>query len=50
MFRIDYNHTDYTKVLLAFADTMKVKVKKDTLVLPSNLGEGFLKILSFQMV
>jgi len=43
MFRIDYNHTDYNKLLLAFADTMKVKVKKDTLVLPSDLGEGFFK-------
>lgn len=46
MIRIDYNHCEYIKVLHAFADVLKVKVKNDALVMPIHIGEGFLKIIT----
>lgn len=43
MFRIDYNHTDYVKVLHAFADAMDTTIKNNTLIIPKNIAEGYFK-------
>ncbi len=46
MLRIDYNQTDYAKVLQTFADVMKAKVKDDTLVIPQEFASGYFKTIA----
>lgn len=46
MLRIDYNQTDYTKVLQTFADVMNARVKDDTLVIPQEIGNGYFKTIT----
>ncbi len=46
MLRIDYNQTDYGKVLQTFADVMKAKVKDDTLAIPQEIASGYFKIIT----
>lgn len=45
MLKIDFNHTDYAEMLKYFAQTFKVKFKNNTLQLPPNIGEGYMKLI-----
>lgn len=46
MLKIDFNHTDYHEMLKHFASEFKVKIKNNTLFLPDEIGEGYMKIIS----
>ena len=46
MFSIDYNHTDYAKLLGDMAQKMDVKLKNDTLVIPEEIATGYFKYIS----
>lgn len=43
MFRIEYNHTDYGKVLADLAQQMDAKLSNNTLVIPEEIGKGYIK-------
>lgn len=45
MFTIDYNHTDYAKLMADVAKKMHVKVKHDTLVIPDEIANGYFKYI-----
>ncbi len=45
MLKIDFNHTDYHEMLSHFASQFKAKVKNNTLQLPKEIGDGFMRII-----
>lgn len=45
MIKIEFNHTDYGEMLQYFADVLKSKIKNNTLHLPLDIGDGFMKLI-----
>ena len=45
MFSINYSQADYAKLMSDMAQDMQVKVKDDTLVIPENIANGYLKYI-----
>ena len=45
MFNLDYSHTDYAKLVSDFAHKMDVKVKGDTLKIPTHIADGYFKFI-----
>lgn len=45
MVKIEFNHTDYREMLLHFADVLKGRIEDNTLHLPAEIGEGFMKLI-----
>ncbi len=43
--QIEFNHTDYGEMLQYFADVFKSKIKNNTLHLPADIGDGFMKLI-----
>jgi hypothetical protein len=43
--KIEFNHTDYEEMLKYFADVFKGKLKNNTLQLPPDIGDGYLKLI-----
>lgn len=43
MFSINYNNTDYAKLVSELAEKMGTKVKNDTLSIPQNIADGYFK-------
>ena len=43
MITIDYNDTDYAKLLGNIAQKMNAKLKNDTLIIPEDIGCGYFK-------
>lgn len=45
MIKIEFNHTDYQEMLHYFANIFKGKIETNTLHLPPEIGEGFMKLI-----
>ncbi len=45
MLKLDFNHTNFSEMLQHFAESFKVKVIKNTLYLPEEIGNGYLKLI-----
>ena len=45
MLKIEYNHTDYGELLKDFARFFKVSIIDNTLHLPPDIGEGYMKLI-----
>lgn len=45
MIKIEFNHTDYEEMLRYFASVFKGKLENNTLYLPPDIGEGFMKLI-----
>jgi len=45
MFSIDYSHTDYAKLMSDMAHKMHVKLKRNTLVIPEDIANGYFKYI-----
>ena len=45
MFSINYSHADYAKLMNDMAQDMQVKLKNDTLVIPEDIANGYLKYI-----
>jgi AraC-like DNA-binding protein len=43
--KIEFNHTDYKEMLRFFAEILKGKFNINTLYLPPDVGEGFMKLI-----
>jgi AraC-like DNA-binding protein len=43
--KIEFNHTDYEEMLKYFADIFKGKLKNNTLQLPTDIGDGYMKLI-----
>jgi AraC-like DNA-binding protein len=43
--KIEFNHTDFSELLQFFAEKMKVKLVNNTLNLPAEIGEGYMKLI-----
>lgn len=46
MFSINYNNSDYAKLVSEFAEKMGGKVKNDTLAIPGNIADGYFKSIT----
>ncbi|MDQ6756600.1 MAG: helix-turn-helix domain-containing protein [Bacteroidota bacterium] len=46
MFSLNYNNTDYTKLINEFGVKMNAKVKNDTLIIPEGIAEGYFKSIT----
>lgn len=47
MLKLDFNHTDFREQLRHFADNFKVNVHNNTIILPEEIGKGYLKTINF---
>ncbi len=45
MIKIEFNHTDYKEMLRFFAEFLKGKFNNNTLHLPPEVGDGFMKLI-----
>lgn len=45
MIKIEFNHTDYREMLHYFAQVLKGKIENNSLHLPSDIGDGFMKLI-----
>ena len=45
MIKIEFNHTDYTELLKYFSEVLKGSLINNTLHLPPEIGEGFMKVI-----
>lgn len=45
MITIEFNHTDYEEMLKYFAQVLNGKFKNNTLQLPADIGDGFMKLI-----
>ena len=45
MIKIEFNHTDYRELLQYYAEVFNGRIKNNKLQLPSEVGEGFIKLI-----
>ena len=45
MLQIEFNHTDYEELLKCYAEAFKGEVRNNTLLLPPEIGNGFIKLI-----
>lgn len=45
MVKIEFNHTDYSELLKYYAEVLKGDLKDNTLHLPSEIADGFIKLI-----